>query len=655
MIYFLNENTHAALRPPDPMSQTFLASPKIRLHMISLAVLAGWGTCAYGLGFGPIAVQSALTQPFSATVPVYGLSGDGASQCVKSRLQNPDGSFLSRGTARIVAGDKNGLVELGSVDSVNEPALRVELEVGCTTAVKRVFDVLLDPLTPGSTVAALVQAKRPKKSELNFSLPLPFEPPLAALPPVRKEPVSILKISGPETIADRLSGIELIKPNWELKADSVLSLSRSETSEEQMAIWRTEQSRLAAVLRGEDPMEELSQRAGAAEQQAKQLKKDSLQAAQKAAAEKAALQEEVDSRFGPAWVFSLGALALACLGGLGVVGYKRRSRKEPAAPWHRGIEPNLVTPEKELSPSEATLVSALVAPEMIFVHPEPVEMTGEQKDAESLRQAASLNAEMAQCAADVAGILCDAEHWMAEQDPASAIAALRPYFEGKQHSPAPALYLLELYRAMGDENAYAAVRAEVAATFTVLTPGWTVDWMQEAHTIAAFPAIREAIDALDGSPELLPLLQGLLLVDDSRFDFNVYRDIVREIIRAVEPPSVAAAPAVVEVAPAAELDPVPPTPSVDLPPQPIVPMEGAPLLEDDLFASSAPALQTEFGIMGEEVPDNGQALALLPDMPAFPQDAQPSPESDDDQPKQRFDLPDLDFPIFHKPDSPRMH
>lgn len=639
--------------------------PKMRLRAISLAVLFGWATGAYAVGLGPIAVQSGLTQRLDATVPVYGLgAADAASACVKSRLQNLDGSFLARGTARIVGSGQNGVIEISTAEAVNEPALRVEVQVGCSTAVKRIFDVMLDPVSNvAAAVVAAPRVMRAKTPDPVFSLPLPREAEPIVLPPVRMPPASVLKVGGPESIVDRLKGADLIKPDWDLKPDSVLSLSRPEASESQMAMWRTEQSRLAAVLRGEDPMDDLAERARVAERQTEVVKKSAFQAKAQAATEKAALQNEVDRMFDPMWVYGLGGIALTFLAGAGALAFKRRPRRQPE-PWHKGIEPSL---------TEAPAVVGQAGPQAVIAATEPAQAEQEPRtegstDAATIHKAANLDAEMAQFAADVAGILCNAEHWMAEQDPQAAIQALEPYCDGPALSPAPALYLLELFRALENEAAYAEVREHVKQTFAVAAPEWTVDWMQQARTIETFPAIRQAINDLAGGPELLPFLQGLLLVDDSRFDFNVYRNIVREIIDAVAPPALAASvPAVAVVeAVASQIDsdagtpaqalvaPEPVIPAqepVTAAPQPIVPMEGAPMLEADFFANAAAHAHGDLFASPEASPVD-KAVPSNDTLPPMEGVAPAAPAQSEEI---RFELPDLDFPRFPAATSPQVH
>lgn len=607
---------------------------KMRMRAISIVALISWSTVVHGFGPSPIAVPPALTPQFSATVPAHDLSDDGASYYAKTSLHNADGLFLRRGPAKIVGDARSDFVELSSPDPVSGPALCVE-KAECNTQL------------------AIANATRLKKAEILPTLSLPYQPLIAALGPALESPMSMRSVSSSEPFADHPHSVNLIKPSLELKTDFILSLSREKISEKQRAIWRTEHPRPAVALRSEATMDALPQRASAADQQAKKLEKDSALAMQQAAAKKAALLEEKDHRFAPGWVMALGTIALACLGG---IGYKRRLRKEST--------PSQQTAELHFSPTYITCTpveSGLIVPDMDFVQPRQAEMAKAEQDAKNLRQAASLNAEMAQCAADVAGILCDAEHWIIKQDPASAIAALEPYSRGEPLSPAPGLYLLELYRAMGNETAYTQVSARLTATFTVLVPGWTDDWIPEACTISAFPAIREAIDTLQGSPELLPLLQGLLLVDDSRFDFHVYRDIVHAIMRALEPPTAVLVPvAAAEEALATsqaerESEPVLMPPGKASKQPLIMPIVCVPLLEGDLLASAPCTAQAKFFDPDDKLAIGDQHDPLVADLCALRQAGTEHVECEKEAPTPHVDMPDVDFPVFQQPDSPRMH
>jgi Tfp pilus assembly protein FimV len=126
--------------------------------LISLAV---WGGQAHALGLGAIALQSGLGRPLQARIPVYGLAADDAGTvCLKTRVLALDGSLLSRPAAELMGSGAGAMVSLRSVESINEPAVNVSVEIGCTSAVKREYQLLLDPLPATLPMAASAPIER---------------------------------------------------------------------------------------------------------------------------------------------------------------------------------------------------------------------------------------------------------------------------------------------------------------------------------------------------------------------------------------------------------------------------------------------------------------------------------------------------------------
>ena len=162
--------------------------PAFRLMLISLAV---WGTEAYALGLGSIALQSGLGRPLQAKIPVYGLAADDAGAvCLKSRVLTLDGSLLSRPVAELTGSGAGAVISLRSVENISEPAVNVSVEIGCSSAVKREYQLLLDPVPPTLPMVSAAPTERTERAERRAAaqagaIPTPVQPglPLPAAGP----------------------------------------------------------------------------------------------------------------------------------------------------------------------------------------------------------------------------------------------------------------------------------------------------------------------------------------------------------------------------------------------------------------------------------------------------------------------------------------
>jgi hypothetical protein len=138
-------------------------------------------------------------------------------------------------------------------------------------------------------------------------------------------------------------------------------------------------------------------------------------------------------------------------------------------------------------------------------------------------------------AARVAELLLAAEAWMADYNPLRAIALLEPACAQEDLvSPAPMLYLLELYRIVGDEEKLRTLEERRASQFPLADNAGKAALPAERmqQNLSEFPEILADIENLRGAG-LQTYLQGLLLRQDG-FAFPVYRDIMRRLAEAVE-------------------------------------------------------------------------------------------------------------------------
>jgi hypothetical protein len=131
--------------------------------------------------------------------------------------------------------------------------------------------------------------------------------------------------------------------------------------------------------------------------------------------------------------------------------------------------------------------------------------------------------------------------WMELNTPDKVFELLQPFNEvGQPASPLPWLCLLDVYRALGDQQKYEAILARIKVLFNVKLAPWdTQSSRQPPKTLADFPHIIDEILGLWQSAGVVPYLKSLLRDDRNGtrhgFDLPVYRDILQLIALASEP------------------------------------------------------------------------------------------------------------------------
>jgi hypothetical protein len=141
-----------------------------RLRSLVLAVATGFAAApAAPLSLGTPDVASFLGQPLQLRVPVVlDDPADGSAQCLRI-ISQPGGDVPTLSLARIDVerGVTGAFLRVSTPQPVDEPVLRVVLEIGCTQRVRREFTLLLDP--PIVTAGANVGGQ--STPEIEFGMP----------------------------------------------------------------------------------------------------------------------------------------------------------------------------------------------------------------------------------------------------------------------------------------------------------------------------------------------------------------------------------------------------------------------------------------------------------------------------------------------------
>src|SRR5882672_5326663 len=155
--WFPSQPSHMRSLPSAPVPLCLRNRSGARLRSLVLAVATSLAAApAAPLSLGTPDVASFLGQPLQLRVPVVlDDPTDGGAQCVRV-ISQPGGDVPTLSVARIEVerGIAGAFLRVSTPQPVDEPVLRVVLEIGCTQRVRREFTLLLDPpiVTAGANV-----------------------------------------------------------------------------------------------------------------------------------------------------------------------------------------------------------------------------------------------------------------------------------------------------------------------------------------------------------------------------------------------------------------------------------------------------------------------------------------------------------------------
>lgn len=256
---------------------------KLRQYFVRIAIaclfLSSSVFPAYGLGLGEIRIRSSLGQALLVNVDL--VMGDAemlTPSCLRGRVVSMDGAFLASANIIFHQNKNKRALSFTTTQAINEPAVKLIIDINCETQLHREFAILLDPadvsmsaaqgakdespFSASSTKAgetriagesdqakdALRGSKKAKsrKNEIEISASTPaFSPDKSTFAKhkvVKKQAKDVLKLSD-----------EVIVPNLNqgLRMSDVLSTETGKELLENMQEIRIAQAKMAAILRDE--------------------------------------------------------------------------------------------------------------------------------------------------------------------------------------------------------------------------------------------------------------------------------------------------------------------------------------------------------------------------------------------------------------------
>lgn len=559
-------------------------------RLIGAAVLSFCGTTAFALGLGNIGVQSALGQPLRASIGLLGAdSSELTGSCLKVRVTSLDGVSLATPQMAITRSGPASSITLTSRQAIYEPAATIVVEAGCTSPVRRVYQVLFDlPVLSASVLPepapfrenraipepasareqpepverkSGAQAARPARiKNRQASEPVAQKPagpkPSAGANPDRSQSaaVDVLRLTGDED-----SGVS------RLKLSSDLTLPTDAAARPWSEEARLAQLEFAAILRGEEPRAGSNAPNKAAPAQEIAALRAQMAALQRQNGENQAALAALQTR--PSLVIWLSGLLVLCLLAIGWLAWRLRSviRGDKTAWWTinqfgnekqdaaQFADDQPTAPDQSPSSSAWPLTSGSLASSQQdaeagigaasevpaaqnapdagagFVLPEDA---GNADQRERSNGSNEFNVE------EISDVTQEAEFWISLNDPRRAIAILEPHTEIEDpDSPVTWLYLLDLYREVGEEGKYNALRERFTRLFNARIPLYGAPEL-ESQSLEDFPHLLDRICKLWRSVDIVPFLQSLLIDDRAGaragFDLPLYRDILLLIGIALE-------------------------------------------------------------------------------------------------------------------------
>jgi pilus assembly protein FimV len=359
------------------------------LRWTALAVLAAWGCASHAVGLGGVRVQSGLGQPLRASIALLGAdSGDVTGACIKSKVETVDGAFILAPQIALSRAAASGTITISSRLPINEPAVMIRVEIGCSTSIHRDYQILLDPpvilaaMMGGRAVAALVAPVETVSKEsfpaispgADQNVPVDVSVQKNAIKQystvssteratraVRQKTERSIILKGRPASHDvlKLSGDDT-DTIFQLKLSGILSEVNKAPVQPATEEMRLAQARFAAILHGEDPTSLAEGQVKGARAQIQTLRTEFEQFKRQNASDRAALAELRNTPGASTWIAGLGGLLTLSFLVIAWLAWRLRTSRQGDQPiwWENGpdAEGNKLNPDSFQAEREGEVI-----------------------------------------------------------------------------------------------------------------------------------------------------------------------------------------------------------------------------------------------------------------------------------------------------------
>ncbi|MFZ6861118.1 type IV pilus assembly protein FimV [Undibacterium sp. Ji67W] len=548
---------------------------------------------AHALGMGGLRIQSSLGQQLRAQLDVTGVDLQGIDVgCFRATVESAEGILLSNVDLRIASQGDTKFLLLATRKNIHEPAVKVIVNVSCDVQLQREYMILLDPPEISGSAPSVVlpslerTATTPKVAQVNNEK-------LAVLPKQlvekseskqkteivsesvavkknNKKLKSVSKSSESSAVRDSLKLSDEPEPIPQgLKLADAISARADGKASDASAELRLAQAQYAAMMRGEDIPRVAPGKLESVEQKNQLLLKESSQLKHQIQQDKFTIEDLKENSIPKTWFYLLLLLVAGALAVAGVlIAYIKRVHKKTSSTWWEQKEvkqapdtklnieelvnsvqasygptttsvatdsaesvlrPALgaISTQSKVKPVNESPLGSLEAPSVFGRNYTPsLEDTNSSTFNFFSSRTNSVKVE------EISDVTQEAEFWMSVNDPERAIEILEPQAElDHPESPVPWLYLLDLYRVVGNKDKYDPLRDRFVVFFNANVPEFEIDpaTLPVRH-LDDFEHLSKKICSMWSTNEILPFLESLLIDDrDGKrmgFELPVYRDIL---------------------------------------------------------------------------------------------------------------------------------
>ncbi len=513
------------------MLRRAVAHPALGSAALGFVLSACWPDPMFAIGLGQVTQQSALGQSLRIVVPVIvGPGEDIAAECF--RLAASDREMdgvpqLAFGRMSLERSSAGAQLVITSARAVNDPVLRVTVQAGCETAVRREYVLLMDP-PPIETPRVAAEAQ-PRVEAAQAPAPPPTAAPprrarersgtgtatrsaAESAPAARKAPPPKTRAPA-KASARRPARVASDQPRLTVSSAAPLNAGDPRAANASEAEQARAQQELANAIEAETVVlrQRIVELTAMVERMQEEVRANEL--AQRAADEaaKATPAAKAAAWWDQNWPLLSTIVGLPLLLA-GALLWRRRQQREPAADWPSAGVASIpaaaapgATATSAREPALQNAAAGVVAPVPRTGPPAPRRSPGRTRVA---RDGAS-----ALAVSELLHVTEEARVYVALGHPERAIDVLNEHIrEVPRSMPAAWLMLLELYHGSGRRQDFRRLAEEFHLHCNVQAPLWEDFPSSESDDggLETFPHILRQAASLWRRPGCREYLEGLL-------------------------------------------------------------------------------------------------------------------------------------------------